>query len=91
MKLTILNLIRESLYRAQKVERSALMEAAVAEECYKIWHEHNPEDGVGGISRCPYKPACRNEEAKEAAEKLEHLEKTYQFALEIFLDETDDS
>ena len=45
-------------------------------------------DGVGGISLCPYNPEKAKAESEEATAKCEHLEQTYQFALETFLDET---
>ena len=82
MKLTILNLIRSVLHRAQEAEKKALMAAAISEERYKIWHKHNPGDG-----QCPYNPVGRIEEANEATDKLQHLEQIYQFALETFIDE----
>lgn len=69
MKLTILNLIRNALHRAQAAKDRELMASAVAE----AW------------------PQTAKVVAEEAAEKCEHLENTYQFALETFLDETDDS
>jgi len=83
MKLTI----RSALHRAQEAEMRTAMASAVAESCEKIWHEHNPEDGVGGISRCPYRPLEAKEEAREAADKCDHLVRTHQFALETFFDE----
>lgn len=89
----ILNLIKETKDRAMDGYRMAAAEYAAAVAGKKVWDAHNPDDGVGGISQCPYHPKRKEETMNNAKSNYEILDETYQYAVETFIDDrpTEDS
>lgn len=70
-------------YVQKMAERAAVIAGA------RVWDQHNPEDGVGGISGNPYKVEAAKEAAEEASQRLSEIQEVLDFAVETFLGEED--
>ena len=86
MKKTILTLVGRAREYAQEADRQAIAAHAAAVAGHRAWDEANPMDGVGGISRNPYNVVSALVRLEDARKHLEHLEATYEFAIETFVE-----
>lgn len=80
----IIKILKQKLRRAEDDFRHALCDEAASKEAHKVWDNHNPEDGVGGMRSNPYNPVAqtgyrekRERELKDARDMVdmadEHL------------------
>lgn len=86
LKKTILKLVSNACKVAQLDDRQATAAHAAAVAGHKAWYGANPLDGVGGISMNPYNVQWAQRCLDDARKHLEHLEATYEFAIETFVE-----
>lgn len=81
----IIDLVNSRVDYAQKQLTLEQCNLAAAKAGYKEWHKNNPDDGVGGISGCPYHPESAEEAVVKAREYLDITTEAYNLILHKLL------
>ena len=82
MNKVVINLVRETRNRALDRYQRAMCDLAAAEAAKKVWVQQNPDDGVGGMSSCPYHPEREEKTMESAKFNYETLEETLTYVVE---------
>ena len=72
--------IATTAYRLLHAEHIGIVASANA------WDEHNPDDGVGGMSQNPYNIQIASSKDIASRIRVEKVREAYNFAIDTFLD-----
>lgn len=86
----IVQLVRRHYEMAIRDHREATARHAATVEGRKVWDAYNPNDGVGGMSSCPYNVERDANQLEKTTAALSGAQHAYELAIDTFLEESDD-
>jgi hypothetical protein len=86
LKDMVVDLLRWKLDCVRDEYVQAASDRAATAAGQRVWEDHNPMDGVGGMSRCPYNTARAIESEKVAKEKFDAWTRAYDFFVKRMFD-----